>query len=187
MPTDQEARAHLGRLLAARRVELDPRYRNRRTFAADTGMGWRTLYDVEMARRDNFTSGTLRAFESAYRLASGSLDRFAGDLEPLPADAPRLAAVPGPVPPGAEVSALDRIGVLMASATPTELEMLDAMVAVIIEGDEVAEGLWRFPDPKGPEGRLLPRDTRLSFIRTWLADDPRRALDDEGRQGTGTA
>jgi hypothetical protein len=97
MPTaDRSAREHLGRLLAARRVEISTRYRNRRTFAADTGLNWRTLYDIETGRRDNFRDETLRAFEAAYQLAPGSLDRaFAsGGLEPQPPPSPVL------LPPG---------------------------------------------------------------------------------------
>ena len=169
MPTDQDARAHLGRLLAARRVELDPRYRNRRTFAADTGMGWRTLYDIEMARRDNFTSGTLRAFESAYRLVPGSLDRFDGELEPLPAGAPRIAAVPDPGIP----------------REPRE-EDADEVIEALIAGSEVLTLLWHYPDPKGPVGKLLDRNKRLAMMRAWISNDPRGALDDEGRhRGTG--
>ena len=39
MPTDQDARLRLGRLLAARRVELNPRYRNRRDLRRRHGHG----------------------------------------------------------------------------------------------------------------------------------------------------
>ena len=190
MPADNhDARMRLGELLAARRVEIDPRYADRMLFAVErlgSRSKWRTLFDMENAKRARFKPGTLRALEGAYRLEGGSLDRFDGELEPLPADAPRLTAVPVPAPPGAGLGALDRIAAIYESATPAERVKLDAMVVAMIEGDEVAEGLWRFPDPRGPSGRLLPPESRFAFIRTWLAFDPRRVLDDEDRhRGTG--
>jgi hypothetical protein len=96
-PADRTARERLGRLLAGRRAQISPRYANRRAFAADREMNWRTLHDIELAKRDNFRPETMRAFESAYMLVPGSLDRTlaGGELEPLP---PAVAAPP-PAPP----------------------------------------------------------------------------------------
>jgi hypothetical protein len=172
MPSaDQDARIRLGQLLTGRRAQISARYKNRREFAADTGLNWRLLYDVEQAKRDNFRPETLRAFESAYHLAPGSIDRVlaGGDLEPLP-DAPRIAAVPD--------SAIPR--------TPRE-EDADEAIEALIAGNEVLRLLWNYPDPKGPVGKLLDRKTRLAMMRQWITADPRGALDDEGRRGTGTA
>ena len=96
-PADRTAWARLGRLLAERRVQISPRYANRRLFAADREMNWRTLHDIELAKRDNFRPDTMRAFEAAYMLVPGSLDRTLadGELEPLP---PPRAAAPEPAP-----------------------------------------------------------------------------------------
>lgn len=93
-PADSSAWGRVGRLLASRRVQISARYANRRTFAAERGMNWRTLHDIEHAKRDNFRPETMRAFESAYMLVPGSLDRtLAGsDLEPLPP--PQLVTTP---------------------------------------------------------------------------------------------
>ena len=95
-PADRTARERLGRLLAERRAQISPRYANRRAFAADREMNWRTLYDIEAARRDNFRPETMRAFEAAYMLAPGSLGRTlaGGELEPLPPASPAPEAAP---------------------------------------------------------------------------------------------
>lgn len=98
MPTaDRESWERLGRLLAARRVEISPRYASRRDFAAEC-MGspskWRTLHDLELAKRDTFRQDTIRSFEAAYRLVPGSIERTlaGGPLEP--ADVPGLPPRP---------------------------------------------------------------------------------------------
>ncbi|MEV0382297.1 hypothetical protein [Nonomuraea sp. NPDC050643] len=79
-----KAWTRLGELLLGRRVELDVRYRNRRTFAAEVGLDYRVLYDIESARRTNFSDTTKRAIEQAYRLKAGNLDQVlqGGDLDP---------------------------------------------------------------------------------------------------------
>lgn len=79
-----EAWTRLGGLLLGRRVELDVRYRNRRTFAAEVGLDYRVLYDIESARRTNFSDTTKRAIERAYQLNAGNLDQVlqGGDLDP---------------------------------------------------------------------------------------------------------
>jgi hypothetical protein len=86
-PADRTAWERLGRMLAERRTQISPRYANRRAFAADREMNWRTLHDIEHAKRTNFKPETMRAFEAAYLLVPGSLDRAldGGGLEPLPA------------------------------------------------------------------------------------------------------
>ncbi|RSN12867.1 hypothetical protein DMB42_11865 [Nonomuraea sp. WAC 01424] len=51
-------------------------------------MDYRVLYDVESARRTNFSDATKRAIEQAYQLKSGAVDRAlqGGDLEPSETD-----------------------------------------------------------------------------------------------------
>lgn len=179
----------LGELLTRRRVDLDPRFQNRTVFAEERGLNYRLAYDIEEAKRSNFRPATLAAIASAYAVTAESVSavlRGDGELEPLPADAPRITAVPAPVPPGATLSAIDRIAALIATATPAELEILDATVEGIVAGDEVLEMMWSAPS-RHHLGELMPREQRLRMILLWLRDDPRRALDDEGRRGTGTA
>lgn len=74
----------LGKSLLARRVELDLRYRNRRAFAADVGLDYRVLYDIESGRRSNYADATLHAIERAYQLQAGSIRSAlaGGALEP---------------------------------------------------------------------------------------------------------
>ena len=69
-----------------RRIELDPRYSNRHLFAAERGIGYRTVSDIERSRRDNYEDTTIMAVEVAYHVAPGSVERAlaGGDLEPLP-------------------------------------------------------------------------------------------------------
>lgn len=118
-PADLSAWERVGPLLAARRAQISPRYANRRAFAADTGINWRTLFDAEHAKRANFKTETLSAFESAYELVPGSLARTlaGGDLEPAP-DGPRLSPVPDPAPPLDLATADDALIEAMIAAWP---------------------------------------------------------------------
>jgi len=177
-PADRTAWERLGRLLAERRSQISPRYRNRRAFAAEREMNWRTLHDVELAKRDNFTPATMSAFESAYMLAPGSLERTlaGGDLEParVPGPAP-LRAVPAPRPGGSVA-----VGVLFA--------MLDRHPDDDDLAGEVLTALLRlFPDDKIvtdvlgtqlQEGK--PARVIVGEIRQWL-----EFLESKGLGGAG--
>jgi hypothetical protein len=94
MPASREDWERVGRQLAERRVQVDARYANRRLFADETGLNWRTVYDAEYGKRATFRRETVTSFEAAYRLVPGSLARSlaGGPLEPLPS--PSLAPVP---------------------------------------------------------------------------------------------
>lgn len=83
-----EARERLGKLLVERRAELDPRYTNRRVFAAERGVGLRVVADIETARRVNFAPDTIRALEVAYGLAKGAIQLALseGPVDALPTD-----------------------------------------------------------------------------------------------------
>jgi len=110
MPASREDWERVGALLIDRRIEISPRYANRRAFAAETGLNWRTLYDAEHGKRATFKPQTVRAFEAAYRLVPGSLVRAlaGGGLEPLSERAgPALAAAPPPGPCSREEELLD--------------------------------------------------------------------------------
>lgn len=69
-----------------RRIELDPRYRNRRLFTAERSVEYRIVNDIEKGRRDNFEPQTIAALEAAYDLAPGSIGRAyqGGELQPAP-------------------------------------------------------------------------------------------------------
>jgi hypothetical protein len=74
----------LGELLIKRRVDIDHRYRNRRTFCDETRTDYRVVSDIEGARRANFSQPMISHLEGAYRLRSGNIQRILddGDLEP---------------------------------------------------------------------------------------------------------
>ena len=84
----------LGDLLVARRIELNPRWRNRTRFAEEAGLHWRLLFDIERAKRTTFPAETLMAIEVAYRWQYGSIEKVLGGGDPLP-----LAAEPDPEEP----------------------------------------------------------------------------------------
>ncbi len=70
----------LGNLLVRRRVQLNPHYKNRRKFVADTHSGsedswYRMITSIETGARTNYSRETLAAMEIAYQLEPGSLDR----------------------------------------------------------------------------------------------------------------
>jgi len=78
----------LGDLLIRRRIEIDPRYRVRRTFADERGMDYRVVFDLEKHRRTNFEPTTLAAAEQAYRLTPGSIGQALAGGELTPAESP---------------------------------------------------------------------------------------------------
>jgi len=86
---DAKAWSRLGELLIQRRVDLDPRYRNRQVFSDERHLDYRLCYDVEQAKRTNFGQATLAAIEQSYGLMPGSIrDVLAGgDLSPVSASA----------------------------------------------------------------------------------------------------
>jgi hypothetical protein len=73
----------LGQRLMRRRIELDPRYRNRRVFTAERAVEYRIVNDIELGRRENYEPATIAAIEVAYQLARGSIEAFlsGADLE----------------------------------------------------------------------------------------------------------
>lgn len=77
----------LGQLLVRRRLELDPRFRNRRIFTAERAVEYRIINDIELGRRDNYEPATLGVIELAYDLAPGTILHVlnGADLHPGPA------------------------------------------------------------------------------------------------------
>jgi hypothetical protein len=75
----------VGEMLVRRRLELDPRYRNRRTFARERDPRlYRLFSDIELGKRSSYKPATLAAIEAAYQLGPGAIGRFRseGCLEP---------------------------------------------------------------------------------------------------------
>src|ERR1700744_4726356 len=93
----------LGGSLVRRRLDLDPRYRNRKLFAQERCPGlYRVLSDIELGRRSGYKPAVLLAIERAHGAAPGSIDRFlaGGDLaarqsEPAAAPPPEVPEVIG--------------------------------------------------------------------------------------------
>jgi len=99
MPSDTEpAWKRLGDLLVRRRIELDPRYRNRRLFTSERGAEYRIVNAIERGERSNYEPATLSALEVAYSLAPGAILRAAdgAGLQPQP-ETRATAPPPGPV------------------------------------------------------------------------------------------
>ncbi len=134
-----------GNLLIQRRIDMDPRYRNRRLFAEERGLNWRLLHDIERAKRTNFEPETLAAVESAYRLVPGSYGRMleGGGLEPLP-DA---AAAAGPLDrAGASGPDPDRPGSEVFPDSPADARTWDALAQDGHPPDErlmILRRIWR--------------------------------------------
>lgn len=73
MPWSSGVWMRLGEQLVARRVQLRSEWSVRRRFTDDTGVDYRVVYDIEKARRTNFSDGTLRRLEKAYGLRAGAI------------------------------------------------------------------------------------------------------------------
>lgn len=135
----------LGTALQQRRTLLNPRWRNRRAFSADTGLNYRLIFDAEENRRSNFTTVTITALEVAYQLKPGSIAKFLDGGELTPADAPapvaRLAPVPDPAwqaeepPPGVREHARE-------FGDP----LLERLYDLALQGNRDPQGADMFPD-----------------------------------------
>ena len=83
-------------LLVSRRINLDPRYQNRRTFCREKGVEYRVISDIEGARRTNFSAPMITAIEVAYQIAEGSVKAALAD--------PSITHLPERQTPGPTVS-----------------------------------------------------------------------------------
>lgn len=177
--------ARLAQLLAERRSSLRPEWAERTQFARDVGLSYRSLSDLENARRDNYKPSWLARIEELYRLEPGAVQRLLSgetdELEPKKSgDAPSTSSG-GHLP----VEKLD---------TPPE------PVAVRDEPEWV-EGISWWPSRRDPDGIIVYRmrwlggrdrairrefiteadpETPLSVIVSRLEDYRRRDLSDSG-------
>jgi hypothetical protein len=79
---DPDRWAALGEFLIHRRIEIDPRYRKRTVFVRETHMNERAIYDIEKARRQDFSLPTIIAIEQVYRLETGFVRKFLSSTDP---------------------------------------------------------------------------------------------------------
>ncbi|KOX10197.1 hypothetical protein [Nocardiopsis sp. NRRL B-16309] len=73
---DTQAWQRLAEKLTERRATLRPEWSERTTFARDTGLSYRSLSDLETARRDNYKTSWLAKVEKAYQWEPGSIQRI---------------------------------------------------------------------------------------------------------------
>lgn len=176
MPPDNDGSwARAGEMLAQRRVELDPRYRNKRTFAAERGVNWRLVYDIENAKRTNYEPDTLRAIEVAYGLAPGNLDRIlaAGEIETVSASRsqePQRAETGGMADPAAVLFPTDPVAQDIWRRDISEAEKVSELAGwrqVQADGftDEVVTAIWL---------QFKPAEIRLAEIEEWRGIQERR-------------
>lgn len=199
MPPDQDgARERVGLLLVQRRIEIDPRYRNRRTFAAERGMNWRLLHDIERAKRANFEPETLAAVEVAYDLAPGAIARAlaGGDLAPRGAPpAPReqeggqprrraLASDDPDLRPWMQGVLRDLYAAVgrqfapgreVPDPSPEVDELLGQVPGSLAFAARHEQAIWDTPEMTPPEKRRLLAFTR-KLAAEWEARDHRAGL-----------
>jgi hypothetical protein len=124
-------------LLVQRRVEIDSRYRNRRTFCSEKQIEYRVISDIEGARRSNFSPAMIAAIEVAYELPPGTIREalHTPDLQALPRGRTHV----GPVHAGAAFTS--RVDI------PPEVHLEDLR--------EWEQHIWLTPDLTVHERALL--------------------------------
>jgi hypothetical protein len=170
VPTDPDdaARELVGEMLARRRLDLSPRYKNRTVFADERGVEYRIVSAIENGERANFNDATITALEAAYELAVGAIGHAYGGGELVLRDASHpyrpVRAVPRPGDdPGAEPEpTVDEMiaEVSRTTAFPARLRM--RIVAVLAEQKAREEGTG---GEAGGNARLLPTG-RKDYITT---------------------
>ncbi|TDD97702.1 hypothetical protein [Actinomadura rubrisoli] len=149
---DEAAWTRLGRLLAARRAELSPKFRSRRLFAEFAGINHRVLYDIESARRRNFSPNTLTAIEHACSWKPGSIARILEGGDPV-----ENTVILGPV------RAIDDDPV-----SPVEIPAEVDLFAI----PRWERHLWLAPDLSRKERRLLINLIRAERLSAEQDDPP---------------
>jgi hypothetical protein len=151
-------------MLVRRRLELDPRYRNRRTFARERDPRlYRLFSDIELGKRTSYKPASLAAIERAYELGPGAIGRFlSGGLE-SPGTGPSEPAVASPAQAPRIIRVLATIGGNTAAEIAEMTVLTDKVKAVVAAA--------RAFQPCGQlDGRKLfprdgPQDQRLA--RAW--------------------
>ncbi|MEV4178783.1 hypothetical protein, partial [Nonomuraea sp. NPDC049709] len=188
----------LGNLLVARRVQINPVYRNRRRFVADTAGGspdswYRMITSIETGARDNYSRETIAAMEVAYQLEPGSLTRSVRtqQLEPKRQEAMVRPGGPGgethtPEPPASVIErqvledlraaaqgrgrSIGDILVERGLARPEELTLSEEK-----KGDRLVEDILASDLPEDTKNLLLKDYAdrrRHHYIERGLIEDP---------------
>ena len=144
----------LGEMLVRRRLELDPRYRNRQTFSRERGPRlYRVFSDVELGKRSSYKPSTLAEIEAAYQLEPGSIGRFldGGDLEAPEAGGSEPAAASS-----AEAPQIICVLATIGRNTATEV----AEITVLADKVQAVVSVARAYQPHGRlhGEKLFPRD-----------------------------
>ena len=126
-----------------RRVDLDPRYQNRRVFVDERAPDrYRIINAIELGRRDNYEPGTIIALEAAYDLAPGAIARAldGGELEPRAVSPPPPLSVVPPPPASLEPGPAD----IFPDVEPAMRNLIDAKLPAL-------RHLYRLAAIKGPD------------------------------------
>lgn len=191
----------LGKRLIRRRIDLDPRYENRRVFADERAGGrYRIINAIELGRRDNYEPGTLAIVERAYDLDTGAISRYLEDGEPIaPVPLAIVDASPEAGPPPPEVPArLERggdifppIDALIRPEVDAQFALVEPLViAAIAEHPEAAmkgdlAGGQIFTDPGDARRWDLYTEWRWSLWQRAYAVALARVLDPARQESHG--
>jgi len=147
----------LGELLVRRRIELDPRYSNRRIFTDERIPGrYRIVNALERGQRDNYEAGTLAAIESAYHLDPGAIARFLAGGE--------LESGPPPTEPAAPVTSSGTVALppLATAGEPDAEDAAEVTRAVVVAaiGPRFERQVWAevHRHPEGTPARVIFKD-----------------------------
>jgi hypothetical protein len=88
---DRDRWVALGETLIRKRVELSHRYANRSLFGRERNVTYRVLYDIENAKRQDFSAPMIILIEHAYGLPIGFIRSFLTG-QTLPETEPEPAA-----------------------------------------------------------------------------------------------
>jgi hypothetical protein len=131
----------LAREVIARRVELG--HHARESFAESSGIGARTLGDIETARKDSYRPATLARLEQALQWVPGSVEALLRN-KPLPPLPPHLAWIDDidleqvRKTAAAEAEAFREIERIVKSGLPDRVKM--ALVRALVEEFRKPEG-----------------------------------------------
>lgn len=185
-PGEDLAWRELGGALMERRIELSPRYKNRRLFSEDRQIGYRLVYDLEENRRTNFARSTMLDIARAYHVTAASIERKLhqqGELEPAPHRIP--AGEPDPIPVAANEPAPAPPGVADAVATlvPLLTPGIDVQVNRARMRKPDAEGIDIFDDPdEAMLWDIAPEATRREVVALVRAMRQHHANQESGTE-----
>lgn len=156
---DTQAWQRLAVMLAERRASLRPEWQERTAFAADTGLSYRSISDLEGVRRDNYRASWLAMVESAYEWEPGSIREVLAGGDPTPKEAG---------------TARD-----LVAGSPTEWEGTLTGPSGPLEEGEVL--MWR-TDERGTAYRLYLPEERISVEHVFPASEPREQVIEDLRE-----